>query len=121
MFQIVSKGTDRLDMEFSGKLGKNEMNAALDEMISKAEHIENGQILYRLGDFDFPTFGAIGVELSRLPELYKFIKKFNRMAVLCDKKWVQKIGEIEGALTPGLKIKSFNLDAVAEAEAWLAS
>ncbi len=121
MFKIVSNGPNRIDIEFSGKLDSNEMKAALDELIGKSKEIEHGRMLYRLGDFDFPTLGAIGVELSRLPELFRTIKKFDRAAVLSDKRWVQKVSEIEGALIPGLEIKSFDLNEVAEAEAWLVS
>ena len=78
-------------------------------------------MLYRVRDFDLPTLGAIGVELSRLPEAFRFIRKFDRAAVLVDKDWVKKASQIEGALIPGLKIKAFNLDEEEEAENWLAS
>lgn len=121
MYKIVINGDNRLDIEIAGKFDSDEMKAALDEMVSKSENIENGKMLYRLSDFDFPTLGAIGVELSRLPELFKIMKKFDRAAVLSDKKWIQKIGEIEGALIPGLEIKSFDMDEVEKAEAWLES
>lgn len=120
MFKIISNGSNRLDLEFGGKLDSNDMKVALDELVSKSNDIDHGRMLYRIGDFEFPTLGAIGVELSRLPELLRTIKKFDRAAVLSDKKWVQKISEFEGALIPGLEIKSFDLAEVEEAEAWLA-
>ena len=121
MFKVVSKGSNRIDVEFSGKLDSSDMKTALDELINKAKDIEHGRMLYRIGDFEFPTLGAIGVELSRLPELFKTIRCFDRAAVLTEKKWVQKVSEIEGALFPGLDIKAFDLDEEAEAEAWLES
>ena len=77
-------------------------------------------MLYRVNDFQLPTLGAIAVEFSRLPQLFGLIGKFDRAAVLADKNWVRKVSEIEGALIPGLDIKSFELDQEAEAEAWLA-
>jgi len=121
MFKVKPNGPNRVDIEFSGKLDSNEMKAALDEFISKTKDIEHGKMLYRIRDFDLPSLGAIRVELSRLPELFKIIRKFDRAAVLADKGWVRKASEIEGALFPGIEIKAFDRNEEAEAEAWLAS
>ncbi len=120
MFTVEMTGDNRIDIEFSGKLDSAEMNVAIDELINKSSDIENGLMLYRVGEFNLPTLGAIGIELSRLPELFGMIRKFRRAAVLADKKWIQTISEIEGALFPGLEIKAFDLDQEAEAEVWLA-
>ena len=120
MFKVERVGTDRIDIEFSGKLDSEDMKVALDELENKAEGIEDGRMLYRIGDFKIPTLGAIAVEFSRLPRLFKLIRQFDRAAVLADKTWVQKASEVEGALIPGLKIKAFDLDEAEEAERWLA-
>ena len=120
MFKINANGPNRVDIEFGGKLDKAQMKAALDEFVSKTTDIEHGRMLYKIDGFEIPTLGAIGHELSRLPELMKVIRKFDRAAVLADKAWVKTASEIEGALIPGLKIKAFGRSAEAEAEAWLA-
>ena len=120
MFRVTPNGPNRIDIEFSGKVDSDEMKMALDQLISEAEGIEHGRMLYRIGDFKFPTLGAIRVELSRLPELFRLIGNFDRAAVLADKAWIKKISELEGALIPGLKIKAFDPDEEAQAEAWLA-
>lgn len=121
MFKVINHGTNRIDVELSGKLDSDDMKVALDDLISSAKDIKNGRLLYCISDFNIPTLGALGVELSRLPELFRFIKKFDRAAILANKDWVKKAGEIEGALIPGLEIKAFDLDEQAEAENWLAS
>lgn len=121
MFKVMQNGTNRLDIELSGKLDSEEMKIALDELESKAENIENGKMLYEIVDFHLPSLGAIAIEFSRLPSMFGLIKKFDRAAVLTDKAWIQKASEIEGALLPGLEIKAFNRDQKEEAEAWLAS
>ena len=120
MLRIETNGPNRLDLELSGKLDAVEMRFALDELISKSKGIEHGRMLYRITNFDLPTLGAIGVELSRIPELFKMVSHFDRAAVLTEKDWIKKVSEIEGALIPGLEIKAFGLDEEAEAEAWLA-
>ncbi len=119
MFEVTRKNDDRLDIYFTGKLDSDAMKTALDELIAKGEGIENGRMLYRIDNFSFPSLGAIWVELSRLPELFRFIRKFDRAAVVADKKWLRKISEFEGALIPGLEIKAFIPEQEPQAEAWL--
>jgi len=119
MFTVTPNGTNRVDIELDGKLNSDEMKQALDELVSKTEGIKHGRMLYTIANFELPTLGAIGIEFARLPRLFKLIGKFDRAAVLADQKWIRKIGEIEGALIPGLEIKAFARDDQATAEAWL--
>ncbi len=119
MFNVEIKGADRLDIEFGGKLNSDDMKAALDTLADKSREIRNGKMLYRIGDFDLPTLGAIGVEISRLPELFKLIGRFDKVAVIADQSWVRAASEIEGALIPGLEIKAFEAGKETDAEAWL--
>ncbi len=121
MFKVIQNGTNRLDIEMSGKLDAESMKTALEELVSKSESIKNGKMLYVIIDFQLPTLRAIGIEFSRLPSMLGLMKKFNRAAVLTDKAWLKKVSEFEGALFPGLEIKAFNVDQKAEAEAWLSS
>lgn len=121
MFKVTQNGLNRLDIELSGKLNSEEMKIALDELVSKSTHIENGKMLYDVIDFHIPSLGAIGIELSRLPEMLRLMKKYDRAAILSDKTWIKKVSELEGALFPGLEIKAFSRDQKAEAEAWLSN
>ncbi len=121
MFKVTKIGNDRLNIEFSGSINSQEMESALDDFISKAHGIENGTMLYEIGDFEFPSLSAIGVKLSKLPSLFGFIGKFNKAAILTDKKWLQKVSEIEGMLIPGIQIKAFSAEEKLAAERWLIS
>jgi hypothetical protein len=120
MFKVSKIAHNRIDIELSGKLDSDDMKLVLDNLIIQAKDIEHGRMLYQINDFDFPTLGAIGVELSRLPALFGLIRRFDRAAVLSDKKWIQRMSEFEGHLFPGLEIKAFDRDEVLAAEAWLA-
>jgi hypothetical protein len=120
VFKVTLQDENRVDIELSGKLTSEDMKAALDELIFKSVNIEDGRMLYTISDFDFPSVGAIGIELSRFPELLRLMNKFQRCAVLADQKWIKNISELEGHLLPGLEIKAFNLNEKAVAEAWLA-
>lgn len=119
MFQVTRVSDKRIEIDFSGKLNSEEMRAAIDELLRKAEGIEHGRMLYRIGEFEFPTLGAVAVELARIPALFGMIRRFDRAAVVADKEWVRKASEIEGALIPGLEIKAFAPGEAPEAEVWL--
>ena len=121
MFKITRAGENRLDIEMSGKLNSEQMEQALDELVSKSSDIENGTMLYDVVDFHIPSLGAMGIEFSRLPSMFKLLKQFDKAAVLTDKAWLKWASEFEGALYPGLEIKAFDRDRKLEAEAWLLS
>ena len=74
MFKVVRNGTDRLDIELSGKLNADEMKVALDELVSESEGIENGKMLYEVIDFHLPSLEAIVIEFSRLPSMFGLLK-----------------------------------------------
>ena len=120
MFTVKPNGLNRIDIELSGKVDSTQMKTALDELISKARDVENGRMLYRVGDFAVPTVSAMVIEFWRLPAMFGLIRKFDRCAVLADQEWLKTISEIKGTLIPGLEIKGFSLDEEAAAEAWLA-
>jgi len=119
MFKVEQNGTNRLDVQLSGKLDTEEMKIALEELVSKSKEIEKGKMLYDVIDFHLPSLGAIAIEFSRLPSMFRFIRKFERAAVLTDKNWIKKVSEFEGMLIPGLEIKAFDRNRKEEAEAWL--
>ncbi len=119
MFKITKKSANRLDIEISGSIDADTMRTGLDDLIESSEDIREGQMLYTISDFSLPTFAAIGVEMARLPKLFGLLAKFDKCAVLSDSNWLRKAATLEGALFPGLDIKSFELDDLDAAEDWL--
>lgn len=119
MFTVTTVGTNRLNIELSGKLDADEMKIALDDLAEKAQPIENGLMLYDVIDFHLPSLGAIAIELSRLHSLLGLMKKFDKAAVLADEIWIREISEMEALLLPGLKVKAFTREQRDDAEAWL--
>ncbi len=84
-----SKGSG-LQICIRGKIDSFDMKIALDDLLEQARRIEHGRMLYRVGDFDLRTLGAIGVELSRLPQLFKLIRNFDKVAVLAGQSWLHE-------------------------------
>ncbi|MBY6218816.1 STAS/SEC14 domain-containing protein [Qipengyuania aquimaris] len=120
MLTITKPAADRVDIMLDGKVDADIMRKALDDLIEKSEGMTGGKMFYRITNFELPTLGALGVEFSRLPKLFRMLGAFDKCAVLSDSEWLRNAAEIEGALFPGIKIKGFNLDQQDVAEEWLA-
>lgn len=95
------------------------MRAGLDALIEKSEGVTNGRMLYTITDLQFPTLAALGVEMTRLPALFRLVSKFSKRAVLTDKQWISKVGEFKGSLFAGMDAKAFELTEREAAEDWL--
>jgi hypothetical protein len=121
MFKVERMGENRIDIMMSGKLNADGMQKALDELVDSCEGISHGKMLYDVVDYQLPTFGAITIELGRLPQMMGLIRRFSKAAVLTDKAWLKAISELEGKLIPGLQIKAFERGDKAAAEHWLDS
>lgn len=121
MLKVSKISSNRVDVEFSGKLDSAQMTVMLEEMFSAIEDMEHGLLLYRIGKLEMPTLGAIGVEMANLPKIFKMMGKIDKIAVVCDQDWIQTWSEIEGKLLPGIEMKSFDLDDEDDALRWLAS
>ncbi|NHI02016.1 MULTISPECIES: STAS/SEC14 domain-containing protein [Oceanimonas] len=120
MFKVTVTGENQLELELSGRLDSEAMKAALDELVEASRYMVHGRMLYRIGDFEWPTLGAMGVELSRLPALFGMIRRFDRIAVVAAKGWIRSASKLEGALIPGLEIRAFVPAEEDHARQWLA-
>ena len=121
MFKVTRNGANRLDIFLNGRLDAREMRTALDDLLRTTENLKNGKILYTITDFRLPTLRALGIELSRFPSMLGIMRKINRVALLTDREWLKRVAEFKGALLPGIKIRSFDIDQKKEAEEWLYS
>lgn len=121
MLIVKKPGPNRVDVELSAVLDADMMRIGLDDLFEKSKDVTDGIMMYKIPSFSMPTGGALAVEMMRLPQLFSVIGHFRRCAVLTDIGWLHTAAEIEGALIPGLSIKSFALDHNRAAEAWLAA
>ena len=119
MLQIEKIGNQHLNITLSGRLNKEQMNQARDDLMAKSRGVEHGTMLYDIVDFKLPEPRAIVAEAMRMPSLLGLIRRFDRVAVLADQSWLQKISELEGMLIPGLELKAFSRADRTAAEVWL--
>lgn len=120
MLQITKKSDTRIDIDLEGTIDADAMRDGLDKLFAASDGVTHGRMLYRITNFSLPTMAAIGVEMARLPQLFGLLGKYDRCAVLTDSGWLRKAATVEGALFPGLDIRSFDLGEEDAAEAWLA-
>jgi hypothetical protein len=120
MFDVKRAADDRLDISVNGKMDTDEAARMIDALFRQSVGIENGRMLIDVEDFDLPTLGAFKVELSHLPDLFRFARQFRHAAVLADEGWIRSMSNIESKLIPGLVIKAFRKDQRYHAETWLA-
>lgn len=120
MHRITRSAPDRLDLEFDGPIDRDGMRALLDELLRASEGLEHGRMLYRIRDFEWPSLGAMGEEIARMPEMLRLARRFERIAVLADEGWIRGFSRVEGALMPGLELRAFEMADEDRAEAWLA-
>lgn len=119
MLEVIKKSKSRVDIVLDGKLDTDDMRSGLDELLEQSEDVKNGVMLYKIKEFALPSLGAIGVEFARLPKLFGLLGRFNKCAVMTDASWLRTAAEVEGAVFPGIEIKSFEMDEEEAAEAWL--
>ena len=120
MLNIAKTSDNRIDLDITGKIDSDMMRSGLDDLIAKSKDVRNGRMLYTLTHFEIPSMAALGIEFTRLPQLFALIGKFDKIAVISDTHWVRTWAEVEGALIPGLKIKAYAMTNKADAEKWLA-
>lgn len=119
MFEVNKVARNRLVLELSGKLDRESVQHGLDAIVELSRGFSDGQMLYRINDFQVPSLGVLARELRRLPQLFGLLDRFDRVAVLTDQRWLRRISQIKGALLPGVLVKGFADNEEAAALRWL--
>lgn len=121
MYRLSKVNGDCVVFELDGAPDAVDMENVLQEMTSMVDGQEGMSMLYKITKFEFPSLSTMAVKLSDLPRWLGVMKAISKIAVVTEKEWLRNAAEIEGFLIPGLDIKSFEFDQIAEAEAWLAN
>lgn len=121
MLDIYIKEPNMIGLTIDGKIDSATMEKGLTDLVELSKDVENGTLFYKISNFEMPTLAALGVEFTKLPALFSMIRKYRKCAVLTDQNWIAKASVIEGALIPGLTIKTFAPDQEEAALAFLKS
>lgn len=121
MLSVTKPSDNRINLDLKGEIDADEMRRGLDQLLDLSKDMRGGQMYYTITEFAIPTFGALMVEMGRIPQMFSLLGRFDKCAVLTDAGWLRTAAEIEGALFPGIEIKGFELDDASGAEDWLAA
>ena len=118
-FTATLDAPNLLVMDVTGQMDSVAMEIALTMLVPVVKDMRHGAALLRASGVEWPTLGAIGVELRHWGQLMAMIRKVDKIAVLTDQGWVRNLAAVESLLVPNLEIRSFAPDAEADARAWL--
>ena len=85
MLCVFPNSRDRVNIEFTEMQDAEAMATALDELFLHSKNIEQEKKLYRIKKPHWQPIDGIMVELSKLPELFKLMRKVDRIAAVTEK------------------------------------
>ncbi|MGI3184966.1 STAS/SEC14 domain-containing protein [Nioella aestuarii] len=118
-FTATLEAPNLLIIEVTGAMTAVAMEVALDVLVPEVRDMHHGGVLMRAQGVEWPTLGAIGVELRHWGQLMAMIRKVDKVAVLTDQGWLRNLAMVESLLVPNLVIRSFAPDQEASARSWL--
>ncbi len=119
MYKLFKLNDDCVVFELNGAPDAVDMENVLQEMTALIGEQQGMTMLYKIEKFEFPSLSTMVVKLSDLPRWLGVLKAISKIAVVTEKSWIRNAAELEGFLIPGLTIRSFEFEHLAQAEAWL--
>lgn len=117
-FTVDRTGPNSIRVTMAGTLDSVAMEAALQALTLEMEGMAHGDLLMIDQGAEWPSIGAIGVELRHWPQMINVLHQIDRAAFVSDNQLFRAAATVESALLPGLEIKNF--DDELSAVAWLA-
>jgi hypothetical protein len=110
VIEMIDVGIDNaLAFQLSGKITESDMSMVLSAAKEKIESHGSIVILEKFNSFE-------GIEIAAIAEEFKYIVK---VAILTDKKWIERIVNIEDKIFRNVEMKCFSLEEQAEAVQFL--
>ena len=116
-FEVTREGPNSLRIAISGRIDARLMEVALQQMSTAMEGMAHGDVLMIDEGAEWPTLGAIGVELRHWPQMMAMLHQLDRAALVSHNQMFRSAATLESALIPGYEIRNFNDET--SARAWL--
>lgn len=117
-FTVDRTGPNSLRVTFSGALDAVTMEAGLQALSLEMEGMAHGDMLMVDQGAEWPSLGAIGVELRHWPQMMAMLHQLDRAALVTHNAIFRTAATVESALIPGYEVQSFNDES--SAAQWLA-
>ncbi|RFU13111.1 STAS/SEC14 domain-containing protein [Rhodobacteraceae bacterium W635] len=118
-FTATLERSNLVVIESAGSMDPVSMEVALDLLVPVVKDMSHGGMLVRAQGVEWPSLGAIGVELRHWGQLMAMIRKVDRVAVLTDDGWMRNLAAVESFFIPNLEVRSFAPDQEDAARVWL--
>ncbi len=116
-FTVDRIGPNSLRVALSGALDATTMEVGLQAMSTEMDGMAHGDLLMVDQGAEWPSLGAIGVELRHWPQMMAMLHQLDRCALVTHNQLFRAGAAFESALIPGYEIRSF--DNEASAKEWL--
>ncbi len=116
-FTVERTGPNSIRVAIAGVLDATTMEVGLQAMSSEMEGMAHGDMLMIDEGAEWPSLGALGVELRHWPQLMAMLHQIDRAALVSHNQIFRNAAAVESALIPGYEIRSFNDEA--SAKDWL--
>ena len=109
MLEMLEIGIDNaVAFRMAGKITENDMSLVLSEAKKKIERHENIVFFEQIDSFE-------GIEIAVIIEEFKFyfevgISNISKLAIVTDKKWLEKIVSIEDKIFKSIEMKCFSIE-----------
>jgi|TARA_B110000914_G_scaffold207674_1_gene204573 hypothetical protein len=118
VIEMMDVGIDNaLAFQLSGKITESDMSMVLSAAKEKIESHGSIVILEKFNSFE-------GIEIAAIAEEFKYLFEVGmsnivKVAILTDKKWIERIVNIEDKIFRNVEMKCFSLEEQAEAVQFL--
>ncbi len=106
-------------MKVSGEVSKEEMTQSLNWFETVANANDNINICVDMAKDDFDGLGELRQEFVRVGQVLRTVPDADKCAVVTDSQFLRNSAKVEGAVIPGLEIRTFAADESSPAETWL--
>jgi hypothetical protein len=109
MLEMIDIGIDNATaFRMAGKITASEMTLVLSDAKTKTERYDNIVVYEEILSFD-------GIEIAAIAEEFKYLfdvgtSNLRRVAIVSDKKWIEKVVQIEDKIFKSIEMKCFSID-----------
>ena len=106
-------------MSITGNIKPESMTQGLDWIHELDAEDDDFNLRIDMAQSEFDDLAAISAEFKRVATVLRHSKSAKKCALMTDSMFLRNSAKVEGAVIPGLEVRTFDLDEATPAERWL--
>ncbi len=106
-------------MSITGNIKPESMTQGLDWIHELDAEDDDFNLRIDMAQGEFDDLAAISAEFKRVATVLRHSKSAKKCALMTDSMFLRNSAKVEGAVIPGLEVRTFDLDEETPAERWL--